>query len=60
MLEMKPNCESCNAELLPDSREAFICSYECTWCADCTNGKLAGTCPNCGGELRARPPRAQS
>ena len=60
MLEMKPNCESCNAELPADSREAFICSYECTWCAECTNGKLAGICPNCGGELRARPPRAKS
>ncbi len=57
MLEMRDICESCEGALPPGSAEARICSYECTFCAACTDGELAGTCPNCGGELVARPRR---
>ncbi|HWJ61698.1 MAG TPA: DUF1272 domain-containing protein [Acidimicrobiales bacterium] len=55
---MRDTCERCQAALPPDSDQARICSYECTFCADCVDGPLAGACPNCGGELRARPRRA--
>lgn len=57
-LEMRPGCERCDTDLPPESDGARICSFECTFCADCTDGPLAGTCPNCGGVLRARPTRA--
>jgi uncharacterized protein len=57
MLELRPNCECCDRDLPPDSREALICSFECTWCRDCAANKLGGRCPNCGGELVARPIR---
>lgn len=58
MLEMRPVCERCEAALAEDSPDARICSFECTFCAQCTDGDLAGTCPNCGGELVTRPRRA--
>ena len=58
MLQLRPNCECCDTDLLPDSTQARICSFECTFCADCTDTKLAGICPNCGGELLVRPRRA--
>ncbi|MEW6210584.1 MAG: DUF1272 domain-containing protein [Acidobacteriota bacterium] len=54
-LEMRKVCEKCNRELHSDG-EAFICSYECTFCGDCTE-KMSGICPNCGGELVRRPRR---
>lgn len=57
MLELRPNCEGCDCDLPPDSPEAMICSFECTFCADCTRTRLAGRCPNCGGELLRRPIR---
>ncbi|MEF8722915.1 MAG: DUF1272 domain-containing protein [Candidatus Accumulibacter delftensis] len=57
MLELRPNCECCNGELPPQSREAMICSFECTFCADCVERRLLGRCPNCGGELVRRPIR---
>ena len=57
MLELRPNCECCDADLAPDSVRARICSFECTFCAECASGPLAGRCPNCGGELVARPRR---
>lgn len=57
MLALRPNCECCDRDLGPDSRDAFICSFECTYCRDCTEGELAGTCPNCKGELVRRPVR---
>ena len=56
MLLLKPGCERCDADLPPDSPLARICSFECTCCADCTQ-RLAGRCPNCGGELVRRPIR---
>ena len=54
-LEMRESCERCSAALAPDSAEARICSFECTFCAACA-GDL-GACPNCGGELVPRPRR---
>ncbi|MES2248708.1 MAG: DUF1272 domain-containing protein [Pseudomonadota bacterium] len=57
MLQMRPGCECCNRDLPPDSADARICSFECTFCSDCANQRLAGTCPNCGGELVPRPSR---
>ena len=57
MLILKPNCECCDVDLPPDSREAVICSYECTFCHDCATTRLGGLCPNCGGELVRRPIR---
>lgn len=56
-LELRPNCECCDKDLPPESGEAMICSFECTYCADCTETTLAGICPNCGGELVRRPVR---
>lgn len=57
MLELRPNCECCNAELPPESVDARICSFECTFCASCAESRLGGRCPNCGGELLSRPRR---
>ncbi|WP_117191690.1 DUF1272 domain-containing protein [Rhizobium terrae] len=57
MLELRPNCECCDRDLPPESREVMICTFECTFCADCATSVLAGTCPNCGGELVRRPVR---
>jgi hypothetical protein len=57
MLKLRPNCECCDRDLPPDSLEAFMCTYECTFCRDCVEAKLAGVCPNCGGELLRRPRR---
>lgn len=57
MLQLRPNCECCNRDLPPESGEALICSFECTFCRACGQGLLGGRCPNCGGELVARPRR---
>jgi hypothetical protein len=57
MLELRPCCECCGTDLPPDSLAARICSFECTFCAACTEITLRGTCPNCGGELLRRPIR---
>jgi hypothetical protein len=57
MLALRPNCECCNRDLPPGSRSAMICTYECTFCADCAATVFGGTCPNCGGELVRRPIR---
>ncbi len=56
MLEMRPDCERCGADLPADQGGAFICSFECTFCADCADA-LDETCPGCGGELLDRPAR---
>jgi hypothetical protein len=58
MLQMRPNCECCDRDLGPESQEARICSFECTFCAACAQTRLGGRCPNCGGGLAARPVRA--
>ena len=57
MLELRPSCENCNKALPPDSPQARICSYECTFCAACVENVLANVCPNCGGGFVPRPIR---
>jgi hypothetical protein len=57
MLQLRPSCECCNRDLAGDAADAFICSFECTFCAACTSDVLKGRCPNCGGELLRRPRR---
>lgn len=58
MLQMRPNCERCDSDLAADGSDAAICSFECTFCRACAWDALQGQCPNCGGALVARPPRA--
>lgn len=57
MLELRPSCEGCDRDLPPDSTEAFICSFECTFCSNCSQ-KLGSKCPNCGADQVRRPTRA--
>ncbi len=57
MLLLKPSCDNCNKLLPPESTEAMICSYECTFCKDCVDNVLDGVCPNCGGNFVNRPIR---
>ena len=57
-LEMRPDCERCGADLPAEAPGAFVCSFECTFCAPCTEA-LDDRCPNCGGELTDRPTRAK-
>lgn len=57
MLELRPTCENCNTPLPPESTNARICSYECTFCADCVETVLHNVCPNCGGGFVPRPVR---
>ena len=57
MLELRPNCECCDRDLPPESPDARICSYECTFCAACVEDKLHNVCPNCGGGFVPRPVR---
>jgi len=56
MLALRPNCECCDTNLPPSSEQALICTFECTFCADCAE-KLHYLCPNCGGNLVQRPIR---
>ena len=57
-LAMKDRCERCRTALLPDSADARICSYECTFCNACSD-EMKCICPNCGGELVPRPRRVK-
>src|SRR5438876_8400144 len=57
MLELRPTCEHCNKALPPDSLEARICTYECTFCVSCVDRILDNVCPNCGGGFVPRPIR---
>lgn len=57
MLQLRPNCELCDCDLPADSRDARICSYECTYCADCVETVLFDVCPTCGGNFVPRPIR---
>ena len=57
MLMLRPNCECCDRDLPPDSLEARICTFECTFCATCVDTLLHGICPNCNGEFVRRPRR---
>ena len=56
-LELRPNCEYCDKDLPPAATEARICSFECTFCADCVERHLRNVCPNCGGGFTPRPIR---
>ncbi len=56
-LELRPNCEYCDKDLPPHDTTARICTYECTFCADCVDSKLFDVCPNCGGGFAPRPIR---
>jgi hypothetical protein len=56
-LELRPNCEFCDKDLPPASVEARICTFECTFCADCVENELHDVCPNCGGGFEPRPIR---
>jgi uncharacterized protein len=56
-LELRPNCEYCDKDLPPDAPDARICTFECTFCADCVERRLSNVCPNCGGGFAARPIR---
>jgi uncharacterized protein len=56
-LQIRPNCEYCDKDLPADSTDVRICSYECTFCADCAENKLENVCPNCGGGFAPRPIR---
>ena len=58
MLQLRPNCECCDTDLPGDSADAWICSFECTFCTRCSQESLKGSCPNCGGELLRRPRRS--
>ncbi len=59
MLEIRLICENCGKSLPNDSREAMICTFECTFCRDCVENVLFNVCPNCGGGLEQRPTRPQ-
>jgi hypothetical protein len=60
MLELRPNCEYCDKDLPPEATDARICSYECTFCADCVDKVLQNVCPNCGGSFVPRPIRLET
>jgi len=57
MLEIRPVCENCGKNLPNDSNDAMICTFECTFCADCATTVLHNVCPNCGGGFEKRPTR---
>ena len=57
MLELRPNCECCDKDLPPESTEAVICTFECTFCVECAEGILNHTCPNCSGNFVPWPIR---
>ena len=59
IMELRAQCERCGRPLPNGSPDARICTFECTFCADCTDGTLGGTCPNCGGNLVLRPTRPE-
>ena len=60
MLELRPNCEWCDNDLPPEGTDARICSYECTYCAECVGSVLHNVCPTCGGGFTHRPIRPKA
>lgn len=60
MLELRPNCECCDKDLPPQSTEAVICTFECTFCQSCAESVFNNVCPNCGGNFVTRPIRPTS
>lgn len=59
MLELRPNCECCDIDLPPDSADALICTFECTFCISCAEQVYQGVCPSCGGNFERRPVRPE-
>ncbi|MBM3644171.1 MAG: DUF1272 domain-containing protein [Alphaproteobacteria bacterium] len=59
MLDLRPNCECCDRDLPNGAVDALICTFECTFCADCASTHFGGRCPNCGGDLVRRPTRPE-
>jgi hypothetical protein len=57
MLEIRPTCEHCNKSLPFYSKEAMICTFECTYCATCAKEVFKNICPNCEGNFTPRPIR---
>ena len=57
VLELRPSRECCDVDLPPDSPDARICTFECTFCVRCVEDVLGGVCPNCGGDFTRRPVR---
>lgn len=55
MVEIRTNCENCNISLPPNSEEAMICGFECTFCKTCVDSILQNVCPNCSGGFEKRP-----
>jgi hypothetical protein len=60
MLQIRPNCECCDKDLPNGAADAVICTFEGTFCTDCATQRLGGRCPNCGGDLVARPTRPEA
>jgi len=58
VLELRPGCERCDKDLPGACEDAYICSFECTFCRGCAVDELHNICPNCGGALRQRPSRS--
>jgi len=59
MLEIRPICEQCGKPLPPNATDAMICTFECTYCADCVNNILYNVCPKCRGGFEKRPIRTK-
>jgi len=57
MLQLRPSCEHCNKALSPAASDALICTFECTFCAQCVHDILKDVCPNCSGDFTPRPIR---
>ncbi|TMM52110.1 DUF1272 domain-containing protein [Maribacter algarum] len=60
MLELRPSCEQCGKKLPNTSTEAMICSFECTYCRDCSQNLFRNVCPSCGGNFVERPVRPKA
>jgi len=56
VMDLRPSWECCDVDLPPASRDARVCTYECTFCVKCAD-ELGGICKNCGGDLVQRPIR---
>lgn len=57
MLDLRPNCETCDTDLPNGGPDAYICTFECTFCTPCMEDVHKGVCPNCGGNFVLRPTR---
>ncbi len=60
MLEIRTICENCKKDLPNESKDAMICTFECTYCKDCVENILQNVCPNCTGGFEKRPIRPKN